>query len=150
LAWSLSIFVVPFFDARLGLGAGSPAFWMLAIGFFIYYFLNTVFCDLRDIEGDRAAGVVTLANSLGIAGCYRWIAALSLAWCGILVAMAVFTPWLDLFHAVFLISAALAYPLGIILMRETIRKSEWIINVSIELGVAVYALGILALAWHGR
>jgi len=150
LAWSLSIFVVPLYDSHRGLGAASPAFWLLATGYFFYYFLNTVFCDLRDIEGDRAAGVVTLANALGVAGCYRWIAALTLVWCGAIASIAASTRWLDGSHAAFLIAASLAYPLSVILMRETIRNSDWIINVTIELAGAVYAIGIVALVWAAK
>ncbi len=150
LAWSLSIFVVPLYDSNRGLGTASPAFWLLATGYFFYIFLGELFGDLRDIKGDRAAGIVTLANALGVAGCYRWIAVLSLAWCGAIAGIAASTRWLDGSHAAFLIAASLAYPLSVILMRETFRKSDWIINVSIELAGAEYAMGVVALAWAAK
>ena len=53
--------------AALFLGEGGVVYALFFFGFFwSRFFVNTVFCDLKDVERDREEGVLTFAAGLGV------------------------------------------------------------------------------------
>lgn len=147
LTWCAAIFLVPLYDGFIPLESVPRPFFLLAFGHILYIGMNTLFCDMRDLDGDRAAGVTTLATLLGIQGCYRWMAGVASVWGVFLCLLYLGVSWLDSAHLAFLLLAALGYPFTVYLIREKMSASEMTVDFAVESGSIAFAIGVMALAF---
>lgn len=108
--WAFSVFMVPLIHAPKAVH-GSIDFMALGVLFFIMVFINTVFCDYRDIKGDAAAGVKTLPVAMGYRGSYAVLGCLSIIWMSLIVWLFI-AGSLNARHLGFHIFICLAYPIA--------------------------------------
>ncbi|MDQ8020911.1 MAG: UbiA family prenyltransferase [Moraxellaceae bacterium] len=131
-----------------GAGAGLPvpaALFAFAL-FALRGFINTAFCDLKDIEQDRAAGVVSLAVAFGREGLLRLLDVANLltpvllcaaVWFGGLPASALFLG-LTVLYAEVMFSAARRQQMDMELLCNLVADAEWILwPVYVLIGAAV-------------
>jgi 4-hydroxybenzoate polyprenyltransferase len=118
----------------------------LAIGFFLAYFANVLFCDFRDLEGDRTAGVRTLPVQYGVRRCYLGIASVNAVWllcCGALVGL---SGSIDLGHFTALLVLNGLYPALVWLGREHWRASRQVVDYIVESTVPLFVVCMIALS----
>ncbi|MBD3317184.1 MAG: hypothetical protein GF344_15465 [Chitinivibrionales bacterium] len=77
LLWGSSVFVIPILfhglEATLSLGMV-----LLVVASTTTVLTNTIFCDVRDVTGDRLAGNRTLPCLIGVSATYKMLAALNI------------------------------------------------------------------------
>lgn len=136
--WTSAFFVAPLLHLPPAL-AVPRGFAILGVGFLVTHLTNVVFCDFRDEEGDRKAGVATLPVRFGVPACYRAIALLNAAW----LALTVFL-WraghIDVGHLAVLASHAALYPLAVWLARERLQWGKVALDHLVESVTFSFAL----------
>jgi len=100
LLWGASVFLVPILGSGRGIAEAFPI-WMLAAGFFLSTLNNTLFDDILDEPGDRAAGIKTLPTTWGPKRSHFFLMALDAAWIA-LIAVLMAQGRLDGTHGAFL------------------------------------------------
>lgn len=145
LAWAGAAFLGPVLDLDAPLG--SPG--RIALVGFSYALLtaiNSLFCDLRDERGDRAANVQTLPVRYGAQRCFRGTFVVTVVWAACL-GVAFVRGVLDARHLMVLGSATLGYPATVWLVVTQVRPSQAVSNGVIESSDIFFTLGLLALSW---
>ncbi|MBW8887526.1 MAG: UbiA family prenyltransferase [Fibrobacteres bacterium] len=141
--WGASVFVVPILGAGRELAGAFPV-WMLAAGFFISTLNNTLFDDILDEPGDRAAGIRTLPTTWGARRSQFLLMILDAVWIA-LIAVLTAQRRLDGMHGAFLAFLGL-YPFLYLCLNlgGGIRKraAGWLA----EADLVFFALGMCWLA----
>ncbi len=84
LLWGGSVVIIP--SVYSGVSPFSnPVLLLIGLGLFISSFNNTLFDDVRDLEGDRAAGIKTLPTEYGVRFSYLLLFGLDVIWSSALV-----------------------------------------------------------------
>jgi 4-hydroxybenzoate polyprenyltransferase len=143
--WAGAAFLGPVLDldtppdsaARIGL---------VGVGYALLIAVNSLFCDVRDERGDRAANVHTLPVRFGAERCFRGTLLVMATWTALLCA-AFARGVLDARHLVFLACTALGYPVGVWLVVTKVRPSQAVSNGVIESCDIFFTLGLIALSW---
>ena len=84
--WGASVFAVPILGAGPEIAGAFPV-WMLAAGLFVSTLNNTLFDDILDEPGDRAAGIKTLPTAWGARSSQFFLMALDAAWIALIAAL---------------------------------------------------------------
>jgi geranylgeranylglycerol-phosphate geranylgeranyltransferase len=108
----LLIGAIPVYGA-LAAGGPTPAVWVVAGLMWLFDFSHEVLKTTADHEGDRAAGLATVATALGVGGAVRIFQVLALLFCGVAL-----LPWplgiASAGYALALLPCALLPTLGVI------------------------------------
>jgi 4-hydroxybenzoate polyprenyltransferase len=146
--WTGSVFGAPLLHAPGPIQVSAP-YLFLGVGFFLAYFANVVYCDMRDVPGDRAAGVMTMPVCFGVDRCHRtiavgcgaWLAAAGVGWR---------VGWIDSAHLALSFLANGIYPAVIWYLRERTDTKADHLDYAVEALVPAFALGLVLLRLAGR
>jgi 4-hydroxybenzoate polyprenyltransferase len=145
VTWTASVFVVPIVDDPSA--APAPAYWVLAAGYGFLVTMNSVFSDLKDQAGDRAAGVLTLPVALGARRCFQLMIGAAGLWLFLLAGVYLGPRWIDGAAFVFLAMMSLGYPALVWAAREGKLVPRHAVAYVIEASDPLFMLGLLLLAW---
>ncbi len=106
--WGGCVVLIPAFYAGVS-PLAHPLLGLIGFGLFVSTFNNTLFDDIRDLAGDRAAKIRTLPIEYGVRFCYGLLIAVDFVWAAALAVLSK-TGTLNPAHAVFLGTLAV-YPL---------------------------------------
>jgi 4-hydroxybenzoate polyprenyltransferase len=146
LTWAASVFVVPIMDHPSA--PPAPGYWVLAAGYGFLATMNSVFSDLKDQAGDRAAGVLTLPVVVGAPRCFRLMMGAAGLWLLLLVGAYVGPRWIDGGAFIFLAMMSLGYPALVWAAREGNLVPRSAVAYVIEASDPIFMLGLLLLAWR--
>jgi 4-hydroxybenzoate polyprenyltransferase len=143
--WGGSVFLVPILYAAAEI---RDVFLLahLGAGMFLSTLNNTLFDDVLDADGDKAAGIKTLPTVWGTRNCIGLLWALDaiwIAWCAALFALG----RLDAGHAAFLIFFGL-YPAAYMGFSRLGRAPKPWVDFLMESDLLCFSAGLLLLAWR--
>ena len=142
--WAGAAFLGPVLD--LDNAPGSPGrVAIVGVSYALLVAVVSLFCDVRDERGDRAAQVTTVPVRFGAERSFGGTFAVMGLWTAFLCA-ACAREVLDAPHLVFLAAAALGYPLTVWLVVTKLRPSQAISNGVIESADIFFALSLVALS----
>ena len=143
LGWAGSISIAPlvFSDRKVDV---DYSFLLLFISLFILIFINSLFGDIRDRDGDRMAGVRTMPVVFGTNTCYKSIIFISTLWFSW-----IFSSYQD--NAIdsnifWFLSAVITYPFSYFIPYQLGVKSEFILDIICEFDVWFFSIGLLLLS----
>jgi 4-hydroxybenzoate polyprenyltransferase len=143
LCWSSSLVLSPLlFDDRII--EVDYSFLLLFTSLFILIFINSLFGDIRDINGDRLAGLKTIPVVFGNRNCYRLIILISTIWFAW-----IFSSYRS--NAIdsndfWFLAAIVAYPLSYFLPYRWGLRSEFSLDLICEFDVWFFSIGLLLLS----
>lgn len=141
--WGSGVFVIPVLFARQPI-TGYPTLWILGISLAISTLGNTVYCDIRDEQGDRLAGNNTLPVVIGVQRTFGFLGVISGLWivsAGILLALHV----IDLPHLVCIVALAL-YPGVYIAADRRFHLPAAVVDLLCESDLMLFAGGLIVLS----
>jgi 4-hydroxybenzoate polyprenyltransferase len=143
LCWSGSLVVSPllFNDEKVDV---DYSFLLVFISLFLLIFVNSLFGDIRDRDGDRLAGVRTIPVVFGKSTCYRSIVFISTLW-----SAWIFGSYQN--NAIdsndfWFLAAVVAYPLSYCVPYRLGVKSEFVLDLICEFDVWFFSIGLLLLS----
>ncbi len=142
VAWGLSIFMIPISFAD-HLVKETSYINLLCISCIILVLNNTVFGDIRDLNGDLIAKTKTLPVLWGARKCFFLLFAIDFCWLLTILIVNHFSP-VDPMHFIFLVSVAL-FPLVYILPYIFKIMSTTQISFLSESDLLFFAVGLFAL-----
>lgn len=135
-----SFFAIYIFDSKI---ENYPDIIALIVGSSLTAFFNTLFCDVRDAVGDKAAGIKTIPTIYGIKQTIRkGIFLPSILWSTLLIVL-LLNSILSLSIAVFLLLMA-AYPVLYIYLYK-LKFSNKITFFVADACIPIYAIGLIIL-----
>jgi 4-hydroxybenzoate polyprenyltransferase len=143
LCWTSSISIAPFMfsDKKIDI---DYSFSLLYISLFILVFINSLFGDIRDRDGDKLAGVRTIPVVFGNSTCYRSIVFFSVLWL-----IWIFGSYehnaIDSNYFCFL-SAVVAYPFSYFTAYYLGLRSTFILDMICEFDLWFFSIGLLLLS----
>jgi len=144
VTWAAAAFCGPVLDLDSP-PTTSARVTLVGVSYALLAAVNSLFCDVRDERGDRAAGVRTLPVRFGVERCYRATLLAMATWTAVLGAAFGYGA-LDVGHLVWLTLVSLGYPFTVYLVTTRVRPAQAIINLLIESSDILFALGLFALA----
>jgi len=141
--WGGFVFILPSIlaDSPLHLTRQTTA---LIVGFIISTFSNTLFSDIRDLEGDRIAGNQTIPVTFGTRSSYRLLALANLIWLAFAEQMWQ-AHWIDTSHLLF-IAVLNSFPFICIFLHRRSLLSRKNMDFFAELDLVIFAAGMFALS----
>ena len=121
--------IVPFSAIFLHAEQAAPAVMAFAF-FYMRCFSNTVACDYKDLERDKAEGVRTLPMALGIGGSAAILLAVDAASIGLVAYAITIGLWPD--WAIVLVAGVLVSSAALIRMVRTWRDHEFLSSVVLD------------------
>ena len=113
------------------------------------HFANVIYCDVRDLPGDRMAGVPTIPVRFGKRASYRAIAVVSAVWLFAALVAWLAWGWIDAAHYGVLLLANGIYPAAIWLLRERTFAGRVTLDCAVELMLPLFAVSLVALRFLG-
>jgi 4-hydroxybenzoate polyprenyltransferase len=142
--WAGAAFLGPVLD--LDAPPDAPGRLLLVgVSYALLVAVNSLFCDIRDERGDRAANVRTLAVRFGAVRCFRGALSVMGVWLVCLWA-GYASGALDARHFTFLGMTALGYPAAVWLVGTRLRASRTVTSYLIESADVFFALGLIVLS----
>lgn len=142
--WGGAVFAVPILGVRPFPFADAFPVWMLAAGLFVSTLNNTLFDDILDEPGDRAAGIRTLPTVWGARRSLLLLAGLDAAWIALNAALAAMGR-LEIGHAAFLAGLGL-YPFLYMGLVRAGEKGKQAAGLLAEADLLLFAAGMIWLA----
>jgi 4-hydroxybenzoate polyprenyltransferase len=143
LGWAGSIVMSPllFSDEIIEI---DYTFFLVFISLFILIFINSLFGDMRDRDGDKLAGVRTIPVVFGQSSCYGSIAFISALWLAL-----IFSNYqnntIDS-NSFWFLFAVIAYPLTYFIPYRWGVRSEFVLDLICEFDVWFFSIGLLLLS----
>jgi 4-hydroxybenzoate polyprenyltransferase len=146
ILWGSATFVIPVLFHGIEVTVTAGLVLLVAAGT-VTVFTNTVFCDVRDVTGDRLAANRTLPCTIGVGPTYKVLAAINAAL--LAVAAAVYAAGLVEGGHLLYTGMAVAYPVGYILAHERRWFSGPGVELMAESTPMVCALGLVIMRQLG-
>jgi 4-hydroxybenzoate polyprenyltransferase len=117
---------------------------LVIISCMLVVFVNTNFCDIRDVDGDRASGVPTIPARFGVARTVLFGMALpTLVWLAVVAALAAIGTIGPVLGVFFLLNAA--YPVVYLGAHFRSTMNRRLVSLTADASVLLFAFGLVAL-----
>jgi 4-hydroxybenzoate polyprenyltransferase len=141
--WGTAVFAIPILFTGFG-ASNHPQIYVLVMVVAVSTMNNTVFCDIRDVAGDRVARNKTLPVLWGVRRTYVMMAAVNAAWLTAAAGMLMLRVY-DVKHFAFILAMA-AYPAAYVSLYHWGRCSKGILEFLCESDLLVFASGLALLS----